>query len=54
MVACCKKEQVMSETECKNFTGAFKAKVALETIRGTKTDMDGRGRALDNSSNQVT
>jgi hypothetical protein len=31
MVACCKKEQVMSEIKRKNFTGEFKAKVVLET-----------------------
>jgi len=37
MVACCKKEQVMSETKRKIFTGEFKAKVALEAIRGIKT-----------------
>jgi transposase len=37
MVACCKKEQVMSESKRKNFTGEFKAKVALEAIRGIKT-----------------
>jgi transposase len=37
MVACCKKEQVVSETKRKNFTGEFKAKVALEAIRGLKT-----------------
>ena len=43
----------MSETKRKNFTGDFKAKVALETIRGTKTVMDGRGRALDNSSKET-
>ena len=27
----------MSETKRKNFSGAFKAKVALEAIRGIKT-----------------
>jgi hypothetical protein len=27
----------MSETKRKNFTGDFKAKVALEAIRGVKT-----------------
>jgi len=37
MVACCKKEQVVSETKRKNFSGEFKAKVALEAIRGIKT-----------------
>ena len=37
MVACDKKGQVMSETKRKNFTGVFKAKVALEAIRGIKT-----------------
>jgi transposase len=37
MVACCKKEQVMSESKRKNFSGEFKAKVALEAIRGIKT-----------------
>jgi len=30
-------EQVMSETRRKNFTDEFKAKVALEAIRGVKT-----------------
>jgi len=53
MVACCKKEQVMSETKRKNFTGEFKAKVALEAIRGVpsaearvrhRRDADGFGR----------
>ena len=37
MVTCCKKEQVVSELKRKNFTGEFKAKVALEAIRGVKT-----------------
>jgi len=37
MVACCKEEQVVSETKRKNFSGEFKAKVALEAIRGIKT-----------------
>ena len=37
MVACCKKEQVVSEKKRKNFSGEFKAKVALEAIRGIKT-----------------
>ena len=37
MVACCNKEQVMSETKRKSFTGEFKAKVALEAIHGLKT-----------------
>jgi len=37
MVACCKKEQAMSETKRKNFSGELKAKVALEAIRGIKT-----------------
>ena len=33
MVACCKNEQVMSESKRKNFNGEFKAKVALEATR---------------------
>jgi len=37
MVACCKKERVVSEQKRKNFSGQFKAKVALEAIRGVKT-----------------
>ena len=37
MVTCCKEGQVVSETKRKNFTGEFKAKVALEAIRGVKT-----------------
>ena len=37
MVTCCNKEQVMSETKRKLFSGEFKAKVALEAIRGIKT-----------------
>ena len=37
MVTCDKKEQVVSEVKRKNFTGEFKAKVALEAIRGVKT-----------------
>ena len=37
MVVCCKEEQVVSETKRKNFSGEFKAKVALEAIRGIKT-----------------
>ena len=37
MGACFKKEQGMSGTKRKNFTGEFKAKVALEAIRGLKT-----------------
>ena len=37
MVAYRKKEQVMSETKRKNFTGELKAKVVLEAIRGIKT-----------------
>jgi len=37
MVACDKKEQVMSEKSRKSFTSQHKAKVALEAIRGTKT-----------------
>lgn len=34
MVAYDKKGQVMSETKRKNFSGQYKAKVALEAIRG--------------------
>jgi len=34
VVACYKNAQVMSESRRKNFTGEFKAKVALEAIRG--------------------
>lgn len=30
MVACCKKERVVSETKCKNFSAEFKAKVTIE------------------------
>jgi transposase-like protein len=37
MVACLKKEQVVSETKRKYFSGEFKARVALEAIRGIKT-----------------
>ena len=37
MVACCKKERVASELNHKNFSGKFKAKVAIEGIRGIKT-----------------
>jgi transposase len=37
MVACDKKEQVVSEKKRKIFTGTQKAKVALEAIKGTKT-----------------
>jgi transposase-like protein len=37
MVACRKKEQVMSESKRKTFSGEFRAKVALEAIRGVKT-----------------
>lgn len=37
MVACYKKEQIVSERKRKNFSGEFKAKVALEAIRGIKT-----------------
>ena len=37
MVACLKKEQVVSETKRKHFSGEFKARVALEAIRGIKT-----------------
>jgi transposase-like protein len=37
MVTCFKKEQVVSETKRKIFSGEFKAKVALEAIRGIKT-----------------
>ena len=37
MVACYKKGQAMSERKRKNFSGEFKAKVALEGIRGVKT-----------------
>ena len=32
-----KKERVVSETKRKNFSGEFKAKVAIEGIRGIKT-----------------
>jgi transposase-like protein len=32
-----KKEQVVSESKRKNFSGQYKAKVALEAIRGVKT-----------------
>jgi len=32
MVACCKKERVVSETKRKNFSGEFKTKVAIEGI----------------------
>jgi hypothetical protein len=37
MVACKKREQAVSEKKRKNFSGQFKAKVALEAIRGVKT-----------------
>jgi len=37
MVACDKKEQVVSEQRRKSFSGQYKAKVALEAIRGVKT-----------------
>ena len=37
MVACLKNEQVVSETKRKHFSGEFKARVALEAIRGIKT-----------------
>ena len=37
MVGCYNKKLVMSETKRKNFSGEFKAKVALEAIRGIKT-----------------
>ena len=37
MVACDKKEQVVSEQKRKNFSGQYKAKVALEALRGVKT-----------------
>ena len=37
MVTCGKEEQVVSETNRKHFSGEFKAKVALEAIRGVKT-----------------
>jgi transposase-like protein len=37
MVACNKREQAMSEKNRKNFTSQYKAKVALEAIRGIKT-----------------
>jgi transposase-like protein len=40
MVTCDIKEQVVSESKRKNFTGEFKAKVALEAIRGVKTVND--------------
>lgn len=37
MVACCKKEQVVSERKRKIFSGQQKAKVAFEAVRGIKT-----------------
>src|ERR1035441_7536001 len=37
MVACDKKEQAMSKKNRKSFTSQYKAKVALEAIRGIKT-----------------
>ena len=37
MVACGKKEQAVSEKKRNIFSGEFKAKVALEAIRGIKT-----------------
>ena len=37
MVACNKKEQALSEKNRKSFTSQYKAKVALEAIRGIKT-----------------
>ena len=37
MVTCYKKEQVMSEKSRKNFSSQFKAKVAMDAIRGVKT-----------------
>lgn len=37
MVACNEKERAMSGRTRKNFTSSFKAKVALEAIRGLKT-----------------
>jgi transposase-like protein len=37
MVTCYKKEQVMSEKNRKNFSSQFKAKVAIDAIRGVKT-----------------
>jgi transposase-like protein len=37
MVACNKKEQTLSEKNRKSFTSQYKAKVALEAIRGIKT-----------------
>jgi transposase len=37
MVACDKKEQVMSEKSRKSFSSQHKAKVALEAIRSVKT-----------------
>jgi transposase-like protein len=37
MLACNKKEQAMSEKNRKSFTSQYKAKVALEAIRGIKT-----------------
>jgi transposase-like protein len=37
MVTCYKKEQVVSERIRKAFSGEFKARVALEAIRGVKT-----------------
>jgi hypothetical protein len=38
MVACKKREQAVSEKKRKNFSGQFKTKVALEAIRGVKTE----------------
>lgn len=37
MVTCDRKEQVMSEKNRKIFSSQFKAKVALDAIRGVKT-----------------
>ncbi len=36
MVIYYKKERVVSETKCKIFSAAFKAKVAIEGMRGIK------------------
>jgi len=50
VVTCPKKGQVMSEKQRKSFTAQFKAKVALEAIRGEKTlneiGRDGHGLSL--------
>jgi len=36
MGVCCKKERVVIEMKRKNFSGKFKAKVAIEGNRGSK------------------